>query len=155
MQWLKDTIGTPVECLGVKSEAEYLLKVRAIQRGHGITPRLDETGIERVVHVSDGRWLVDCDCGNGCFAHPGDGTTAWPRAVAACTECGRVYVPKFPSGWKTATDALLARPDVRTRHWFPDEGDATKRGIAKGERTADLERENRAHGLPARKARGE
>lgn len=148
-QWLKDVIGTPVECLRVASEDEYRRKVLAIQKGQGLIPRLTETGEKRPVHVSDGRWVLDCDCGNGCLAHPG-GAKGWPQPVAMCTECGNVYVPVFPDQRKEVEATLLARP-VMHRHFFPDEETALKRGLRQGESLADLKSENTDWGLPTRK----
>lgn len=148
--WLTNTIGTPVECLRVPTEAALREKVLKIQAGHGFTPRLTETGLERIVHVSDGRWVLDCACGNGCLAHPG-GAEGWPRPVAICTECGNVYTPVFPKARKAVEAALLARPNVHTRHFIPCEATAAKRGMGRGELLEDLERENIEHGLPARK----
>ena len=151
--WLRNAIGTPVECLRVSSEAAYREKALRIQAGTGNTPRLNETGEERPVHVSDGRWVIDCDCGNGCLAHPGGGK-GWPKPVAICTECGNVYTPVFPEKRKDVEAALLARPDPRTRHFFPGKDTAKARGLSRAERLEDLDEENDQRGLPARKKGG-
>lgn len=143
-------IGGPVECLRVKSEAEYVALAIRITAQLGGRGRIVETGEAKPVRVSDGRWVVDCDCGNGCLAHPGDGSEAWPRAVAICTECARVYEPHFPRGWRSGRNVLLARPHPRNRQWFPNDADARRHGLSRRERLGDLVRENREHGLPRR-----
>lgn len=153
MRWLQNVIGTPVEGLRVKSEDQYRAKALAIQKGLGVQPRLVETGKRRPAYVSDGRWVLDCDCGNGCLAHPGDGSKAWPRSVAICTECGNVYTPRFPEERKAVEAALLVRPNPLNRHFFPDKTTARQRGFGRGEVLEDLERENTERGLSARKRR--
>lgn len=142
-RWLDNAIGTPVECLKVGSEMEYLLWARQVMAGHGSTPILhDHDGDQPLAVVNDGRWLARCACGNGCIAHPG-GTPEWPNPVAVCAECGTVYRPVFPSKRELAEIVLLARPEVQSRHW--ETGD---------ERLAHLILENKAHDLPKRKAGG-
>lgn len=143
--WLRKVIGTPVECLRVNSEAALIDKARKIQAGYGFPPRLVETGEKRSVHVSDGRWVLDCDCGNGCLAHPG-GSEGWPRPIAVCTECGNVYQAVFPKDREKIEAALLARPSPLNRHFFPHAADAAKRGLSRAETLADLQRENDQHG---------
>ena len=138
---LANTIGTPAECLRVNSEMEYLLWARRILAGTGAAPILkDHVGDQPSAVVNDGRWLVRCACSNACIAHPG-GSPDWPNPVAVCAECGTVYRPTFPAKRELAEVVLLARPDVRSRHWEPDT-----------EKVADLIRENKAHDLPSRKA---
>lgn len=145
--WLRDRIGTPVQAHRVNSEAEYRTFAKQMLAALGGSADLREMPDRVVPHVSDGRWVVDCACGNGASAHPGDGTEAWPAPIAVCCECGAVHRPIFPADRERAEAVLLARPSPFQRHWFPDASHLTaRRGVGRPETVADLEAENRANG---------
>lgn len=138
-RWLDNVIGTPVECLKVTSEMEYLLWAKRAMHSQASAPILrDHEGEQPLAVVNDSRWIARCACGNACIAHPG-GTPEWPKPVAVCGECGTVYRPIFPANRELAETVLLARPDVKTRHF------------ENHERLADLILENQAHDLPKRR----
>ncbi len=126
--WLANTIGTPVECLKIGSEMEYMIWARQVMHAHGVTPILkDWTGDQPAAYVNDGRWAARCLMDtNTCIAHPG-GSAEWPNPVAVCAECGTVYRPVFPANRELAEIVLLARPDVRQRHWFGDRDETPER----------------------------
>lgn len=96
---------------------------------------------DMVARVNAGRWIADCECGGAEYVDP-------EMRIAMCCSCWNradghrwrgVRLPAEPG--RSALEAvLLARPDLATRNWRP------------GERVRDLERENRGHGLPARRA---
>ena len=138
-RWLDNVIGTPVECLRVLSEAHYRLWAKEVLSGHGSSPILHDSSEQAAAVVNDGRWIVRCACTNAAIAHPG-GAEGWPDPIAICAECGTVYRPTFPKNRASAEAALLARPEVRTRHWEAHE------------RLADLINENAERGLPKRRA---
>ena len=67
--------------------------------------------------VSGGRWLVLCDCANGCSASP-----EWD--LACCFECGAIYRRlAWPENREAIEAALLAVP-MSARHWMPTEESA-------------------------------
>ncbi len=140
MYWLQQGIGRPQQAHGVQSPDEYREAVKAFLLRHGLKPVLCERPERPVAYVSDGRWVVDCDCGNGCIASP-----EW--GLALCFECGGAYHPPFPSDLADVEAVLLARPHPRDRHYFPEAELARARGIARAETVHDLRRENQAHGI--------
>ena len=86
--------------------------------------------------VNWGRWIVDCPsrCNSAMLVEPDD-----PRF--ACVRCGSPeneghwYRVVFPAD-RTALEAeLLKRPNVENRGWVP------------GQRVADLQSENKEHGI--------
>lgn len=90
-------------------------------------------GAAPVAYVSDSRWVCDCpNCNNGPSVDVVHG-------FAACFECGAVFthvtVPTAADA-RALEDIMSVRP-WRNRHWRPGQ-----------ESLADLERENRDHGLP-------
>lgn len=86
---------------------------------------------EVVAYVSANRWVCDCECGAGNATDP-----AW--GFACCFGCGAVHeTVRFPPDRAEIERLLLQRPQVSTRHWFPQET------------VRDLAAENVAHGLPA------
>lgn len=138
-RWLDNVIGTPVECLRVLSESDYRLWAKRVLSAHGAVATLTESDEQPPAVVNDGRWVVRCACSNACIAHPG-GAEGWLEPIAICAECGTVYRPVFPKNRAAAESALLARPDVRNRHWETHE------------RLANLVTENAERGLPKRRA---
>ena len=101
-------------------------------------PRLGLTAVnvwpQRVTaYVSDGRWVADCPVDNGGIGCTPGNPSGYDFG------CGTMVRVVFPSGYRAAETALLARPPVN-RHWFPQ----------RGERVADLRAENALHGLPTR-----
>lgn len=97
-----------------------------------------------VARVEYGRWLADCPFGCG-----GAEVVSLERPVFFCCECRnaavghqmvRVQCP-VETTRAEGEEILLARPDVRNRHWHLD----------RGESVADLAAENKAHGLPLKR----
>lgn len=129
MGLLSKVVGGPEQAHGVRSEAEYRLRAKSFLLRHGLQPILVERTERPEAYVSDSRWVIDCDCGNGPSASP-----EW--GIAICLECGAVYRPTFPEDLGDVEAALLARPSPRNRHWHPER-----------ETAADLRHENRAHGI--------
>jgi len=129
MGLLTRCIGGPQQAHGVRSEAEYRRTAKAFLLRHGVKPMLVERDDRPTAYISDGRWVIDCDCGNGPSGSPDWG-------IAICYECGSVYRPLFPVDLTDVEMVLLARPRASNRHYHPDR-----------ESIADLRRENRAHGL--------
>ena len=138
--WLKDKIGGPREAHGVSTEAEY--RARALghsanmrRAGYPVPERLTEREERPDAYISCGRWVVDCDCGNGPSTSP-------ELPVAICFDCLSVWYPRFPSDWQAAETALLERPDPDSRHWFPTLSLAARNGLEKAETVALLKAEN-------------
>ncbi len=97
----------------VQSEADYRAFALDLLRKQGKPQLLVERPETPLAFVSDGRWVVDCLCGNGPSASP-----EW--GVAICCECGALYRPTFPADAATAETTLLARPWPQQRHYQPD-----------------------------------
>ncbi len=143
MYWLLDKIGRPREAHGVNSPEEYMQRAKEFLIRHGQRPILREReGPQPVAYVSDGRWVCDCDCGNGPSVDP-----EWRLAV--CFECGSIWRPVIPARYREAERVLLARPSPANRHWFPDPKIARRVGLLKAETIGDLKRDNQRMGLPA------
>jgi hypothetical protein len=132
--WLQNVIGGPVQAHGVHSAEEYRARALAAVRAHGV-PGLTEQSEQSVAYVSDGRWVVDCACGNSPSA-----SHEWGLAI--CMECGAVYEPTFPAARPAIEDTLLARARPSQRHFFPQ----------RGETLQSLKAENRQHGDAATRA---
>lgn len=129
------SIYTPLHVHGARSEAEYrqqqrdhLMRLQTARPALGFgDPWLVEAPAEAL--VSGGKWIVRCACGNGPSASP-----AWQLAL--CFECGAVFEGvTFPEDAADVELALLARPQLRNRHW------------AAPETVADLIAENVQHGV--------
>lgn len=133
---LHDVIGTPVEMHQVASAEAYIQRAKEFLVAHGGRPIIAESEQRPHAYVSHGVWVCQCVCGNGCSAHP-----EW--GIAVCFECGALYRPIFPKDRAVGEAALVARPDQRTRNWFPHDEVARRHGLGKGETVASLERENR------------
>lgn len=116
---LANEIGRPLHAHKVTSPEEYEAWARrrlekrghrwhgirlAQLTGHGLSP-------DAPAFVSDGRWVVQCVCGNCPSASP-----EWGLAI--CGECGLTIEPTFPKDWERAEAALLARPHPSLRHYF-------------------------------------
>lgn len=130
---------------------EYLTRAKQSLLARGVPPLLREHPDRPAAYISDGRWVVDCPnfpCRNGPSASP-----EW--GIAVCFECGAVITPVFPDDLAAAEDVLLARIDPLARHFFPDERIAHRKGLVRAETVKDLEKENRAAGLPVRRGRSE
>ncbi len=141
MYWLQHRIGRPREAHGVNSPEEYMQRAKEFLLRHGQRPTLRERqGPQPTAYVSDGRWVCDCDCGNGPSVDP-----EWRLAV--CFECGSVWRPVIPARYREAEQLLLARPDVRNRHWFPDRKAAARAGLTRPETLEDLRRDNQLMGI--------
>lgn len=141
MQWLQNVIGGPRECLRVDSWDAYVAKVRAIRVGIGLDPSLKESRAPLPAHVSDGRWVFDCPCGSAGLA-----SHEWGRGI--CVDCGTIHAVAFPEDRAEVEAALLARPRVVSRHYFPDEATAKQRRLVRAETLDDLHAENDALELP-------
>lgn len=137
---LRNVIGRPQQAHGVKSEQEYRQAARRFLLKHGLPPILTERDERPVAYVSDGRWVCDCDCGNGPSVSP-----EWGLAV--CFECGSVWRPMLPEEWEEVERLLLARPHPRLRHFFPSVGVALGKGRMQTETVDDLAAENTAMGV--------
>ena len=141
MMKLMRVIGTPVQAHAVDSAEAYLDKARKYRAAHGLDPILTVRPEQPMAFVSDGRWVIDCDCGNGPSA-----SHEW-AGLAVCFECGSVYQARFPGDRAQAEEALLARPSPLQRHYYPDDETAKRAGLPKAENAASLRAENRAHGV--------
>lgn len=81
--------------------------------------------------ISDGEWLIQCECGAGNSVDPAQG-------LARCGPCGAVHTHVVIPDDREAIEAvLMRRPRDVNRNWLP------------GETVAELERENVAHGVMA------
>lgn len=139
MYWLNNAIGRPEQAHGVRTEEEYRQRAMEFLARHGRLPVLKERdGDQPPAYVSEGRWVCDCDCGNGPSASP-----EW--GIAICFECGSIWRPIIPADHAEGEEALLQRPLPRYRHWFPDDVIARQRGRTRAETVNDLRRENREH----------
>lgn len=148
MWWLMDKIGTPEDAHNVRSPQDYVAMARKVLSGNGVRPgRVHAVAAPVEAYVSDGRWVVQCACGNGPSAHP-----EWRLAV--CFLCGAILEAVFPPNWRTGEAILLAREAPTRRHWFPHERVARRHGIERAESVLALARENRRHDRPVRRAAG-
>ena len=135
---LQGRIGTPEIAHRVYSPEEYVAWVRVnhVQTYGGLPADVRESGLVLDAYVSDGRWVVQCPCGNGNSAHP-----RW--GIAACVECGAIHGVRFPANWERAERILLEREHPHQRHWFPTDEIARRQGLPTAETVASLRRENR------------
>lgn len=141
LQWY---IGNPEIVHRVKSPKQYRAYAQAF-----IDEELKKQGLpldERTrlrkhrqtlkAYISDGRWVASCVvCNGGPSAHP-----VWK--IAICLSCGTEYAVEFPTDWKAAEGELLKRPNVTTRHYFPDEQVARKHNLVRAETVTDLRTQN-------------
>lgn len=135
---LRDRIGTPETQHRVGTAEDYVAWVRQAHVNLGGTPQdVAPSGLTLDAYVSDGRWVVQCPCGNGPSAHP-----EWK--IAACVECGAVHGVRVPRDWRRGEAALLGREHPHQRHWFPTDETARAHGLERHETVATLLRENRA-----------
>jgi hypothetical protein len=147
--WLREQIGTPRQAHGAASADDYRRMAQRFIGRLGGRKELRKASTRPVAYVSAGRWVIDCPCGNGASAHPG-GEPGYPDPIAVCFECGVEFRPTFPTDWEDAEAALLARPNVGHRNYFPRLDAALRRGIGRAEKARDLEAENEVFGLPRR-----
>lgn len=90
--------------------------------------RVEEAGAAKAARINHGRWIVDCDCGDGALTRPD-----W--RLACCAACGRVYRRvDFPEAQEAIARILLLRPRREDQNWS-------------GEPAEALADENEAHGL--------
>jgi hypothetical protein len=135
---LRNVIGGPREAHGVDSPDSYARRAKAFLIKHGLSTGLQDRPQTPSAYVSDGRWVVDCDCGNAPSA-----SHEWGLAI--CFECGSVYRPHFPADRGEIEAELLKRP-VANRHFFGDTWVAFRR--RRSVDTLDtLRAENVAHGI--------
>lgn len=97
----------------------------------GKMPGLRDVAERPPAYVSDGRWVCDCDCGNGVAVAP-----EWTLGV--CCSCGAVYRPIVPTNWQAVEIELLRAPKERHRHYFPDAKLAARYHLPRAHRLADL-----------------
>jgi hypothetical protein len=136
---LRHRIGNPETAHRVSSPEEYVAWIRVQHVGLGGQPEdVGDSGLELPAYVSDGRWVVQCPCGNCPSAHP-----EW--LVAACVECGAVHRVAVPASWRRGEAALLSREHLRWRTWFPTKELAEKHGRAAPDSIRSLERGDTAH----------
>jgi|SRR5581483_3580028 len=140
MAWhLYARLGRPLEAHNVSSpEAYKQYQAGVIALNRKARPALqwrdpfvaDSAAVTPI--VSGGRWVVVCaDCDNVPSYDP-----EWQ--LACCPECGAIYdAVAPPADWLEIERLLMARPDLRTRHWTPDQS------------VAQLRAENAAHGVAA------
>lgn len=83
-------------------------------RRHGFFNRLSPQQTRPEAFVSQGRWVINCTCGNGPSASP-----EWELAV--CLECGKVWQPVFPDRRELLETVLLSRERMANRNWEPAE----------------------------------
>jgi hypothetical protein len=153
VDWLKNTIGTPEQAHGVTSEAAYRAWALAIRKRMGVkSVPLRDVKTKVTAYVSHGRWVVQCGCGNCPSAHPG-GAPGWPEPVAVCVECGAVFRPTFAESVEDVEAVLLARPEIRTRDYYPTKEIAQRHGVEARDTLAALKKQNTDHGHPEEKGR--
>lgn len=139
---LRDRIGTPEIAHRVTSPEHYVDWARTAHVGlGGKASDVRESGLTLDAYVSDGRWVVQCPCGNGPSAHP-----EWK--IAVCVECGAIHRVGMPRDHRAAEAVLLARAHPHERHWFPTDETARRHGLERRETVSSLRRENRARGVP-------
>lgn len=105
---------------GVSSHQGYVLKqATAIAkiRAKGLGERLSVETISRPVEarIDANRWILDCDCGGACAAHPD-----WPDS--RCFGCGRVYAAVvFPApSLRVEIERTLEKQSFEPmRQWTP------------------------------------
>lgn len=135
----------------VRTEAEYRqLQAVFLQRQRAAYAHLADLQVHPApasaeAFISDGKLLVECECGNCPAVAPGWG--AAPEcdverdrlALALCFECGAVFEAiVLPADLDAIAAALLVRPKLSDRYWSPDVSvEALRQG-------------NLAAGLPAR-----
>ncbi len=106
----------------------YAAKMRETGRPYTLTRS------RRKLHayVSDGRWVADCECG--------DGVALWrENPDACCLGCGTVYSNiEWPDEIEEAERVLSARRSAGDRGWRPHEGETLD----------DLKIENLTRGVP-------
>lgn len=124
-----DPIWSPPQVHGVLSADAYRNAALAFGLQRSVFRQLRRRRERPEAFVSDGRWVIDCECGNGPSASP-----EWGLAI--CFECGSEYEPTFPREREQIETALVERPMRRTRNWRP------------GETAPSLVRENAEHGIP-------
>lgn len=99
-------------------------------------PTAPVEGADVMAVVNAGRWIVSCECGGAEYVD-------LERPVFMCCACWnaaqghqwrRIRLPSARRR-RAIERVLLVRRDRRTRNWQP------------GEKVADLERENREHGI--------
>lgn len=136
-------IAGPREMHRVDSAEGYATWAVVARSDLGFDPPALKKGQRLNAFINEGRWLVQCPCGNGAGA-----SHEW--GVAICVECGAVHGAVFPRDRHLVEQVLLARPDQATRNYYPDAAMAAHVGLAAPERLAHLILENREHGLPKR-----
>lgn len=95
-------------------------------------------------YANHGRWISDCTrpyCANAEKLTPGQGTFH-------CSNCLQVAEIEWPPDADEIWAVLARRPVPQTRNWFPAGHDlALRSGTPHGQTVADLEDENREHGV--------
>jgi hypothetical protein len=129
--------GLPLAELPAAHHPDVAERQRPVER-----PTRLASGVAALAYINESRWVCDCP-GEGCYGallvSPKD-----PRFY--CPYCFNEQVGNrfirvvFPdeSTRLRIEQVLLARPDPRTRHYRPQDG----------ETLAALQRENREHGAP-------
>lgn len=125
---------------GYRRFVEHCLRLRwrDAMQSNPLLRRIDWEHPQGEVQATIGRsdWRVDCPyCRGALVVEPGE-----PYFCPDCAMQGNDYKPLtvvFPANRAEIERVLLKRPDPETRNWLV------------GETVADLERENREHGIGA------
>jgi hypothetical protein len=135
-------IGNPTVIWQLGTPDEYRSFIRARRAAEGVPPALRVAPDPLPAFVSEGRWVVECPCGNGPSAHP-----EW--LLALCYFCGTEYSVTMPPDWRDVETELLKRPYPHQRNFLPDVelGVARKLGLAEAETLSSIIAENAKAGI--------
>lgn len=106
-------------------------------------------------YVYQGEWVADCtrqpDCGNVEFLMEPvmkGGPRINPKPVFLCSNCTMMAAIDWPHDMLGIMEVLGRRPVPQTRNWYPrDHVTAVRHRIPHGQSVADLQAENREHGV--------
>ena len=91
-----------------------------------------------------GMWIADCtrpDCANA-------EKLTLRQSIFYCSNCRQIAEMDWPDDADDLWAVLAVRPVPQTRNWFPEGHDlAVRSGTPHGQTVADLEAENREHGV--------
>lgn len=88
-------------------------------------------------YVNHGRWVADCPAECGCALRLDP-----QQASFACPECYTITEIEWPDNPDAIWQALLERPKVRNRNWFPASHElAIRANLPHGQTAAELLKE--------------
>jgi len=124
----------PTEAAWRKAANKNLAHLKRMVRLRDVTPLVEPLAI---AVVNGGRWIARCP-GIGCWG--GEYVDPHIPLFFCCSCCNsqfgmRVLKVSFPGNWQEIERVLLRRPYAKNRHWAP------------GTTVAELEAENRTHGV--------